>query len=1006
MKLIKTFTTILAATLLASCANGSQGVRVEEVTLNKTSITLTEQDTYQLVATIAPDDATNKNVTWSSSNPEFASVDQNGLVTALSEGNTTVTVKTKDGGKTATCEVKVNAPVVLESISLSDDKVTSYSVGDTFRKPTVTASFSNGTSKTVTNDTTFTGYDLSTAGTYTVTASYTSENVTKTASFEITVKVREKVLSSISLSNKTTSFNLNDEFVKPTVTARFDDNSTQVVTDETTFSGYNMASEGTYTVVASYTYNNVTKTSSYEISVSVPFEGQDLTLFTGSELEIDSIITFANVSSGSGYVISSTQNTNNRAAESITISGSTLKITEKTATFKVEAGTVADSYSFYTSEGASKGYIYAAGSGSRQNYLKTQATKADNASFKLVSNDNGQVTLQAQGTSTSNVIKYNSNSGGKKVFSCYSSSSTSSSIDLPYLFYKSGTPIYPTAIALNGASEVAINDTVTLTVSYTPSNTNKKGVTWNSSNTSVATVANGVVRGLAEGTTTITAIAKGENGEEIKATKDIQVKTIAVSSVSINKSSSDLSLGKTLQLTATVLPSNATNKSVSWKSSNESVATVSTTGLVTASATQTGSATITVTTADGGKTATCTVNVVEQQLDEWTVMMYVSGSNLESDGGAATGDMKELLSIANQPDDVNILYQTGGTTKWQSMSGYISGATSISASRSQRWEVQNQKIVLKDNTLGQQNMASATTLENYIKWGVSNYPAQKYAVIFWDHGGAMQGCCIDDNYGDYWTYDFLTNAETNSALKNVFNDSSLNINGKFEFVGYDCCIMQVQDIAEFNSQYFDYMVASQELENGDGWDYTAWIDDLYAKKTTPEILTALVDGFVSQYGTSGNDQTLSWLDLTAMADYKTAWENMSKSLINNVATYCSSNKKNFANFLRNKVTSFGSDGADKGYDYYGIFDVKDFLNELKKDSTLYNGLSSLVSTLETAFSNLVKYSVKGSSANTDTYGLCFFFDSGNYCGPDEYYTANDTNFVEWRKIVTTYGYTA
>ena len=85
----------------------SMGRPVTGVTLNKSSLELTEGDTFTLEATVAPTDATNKEVTWESSKATVASVDQNGKVTALNEGDATITVTTKDGKKTATCTVKV-----------------------------------------------------------------------------------------------------------------------------------------------------------------------------------------------------------------------------------------------------------------------------------------------------------------------------------------------------------------------------------------------------------------------------------------------------------------------------------------------------------------------------------------------------------------------------------------------------------------------------------------------------------------------------------------------------------------------------------------------------------------------------------------------------------------------------------------------------------------------------------------------------------------------------------
>ena len=85
----------------------SNVVSVTGVTLNKTSLTLNKGASETLTATVSPSNATNKSVTWSSSNTSVATVDSNGKVTAVSAGTATVTVKTNDGGKTATCAVTV-----------------------------------------------------------------------------------------------------------------------------------------------------------------------------------------------------------------------------------------------------------------------------------------------------------------------------------------------------------------------------------------------------------------------------------------------------------------------------------------------------------------------------------------------------------------------------------------------------------------------------------------------------------------------------------------------------------------------------------------------------------------------------------------------------------------------------------------------------------------------------------------------------------------------------------
>ena len=93
-------------------------VAVESITLDKVSITLSEEQTTVITATVNPSDASDKTVAWSSSNSSVASVDQNGQVTAVAEGTATITAKA--GGKSATCSVSVQKKIVpVTSISLN-----------------------------------------------------------------------------------------------------------------------------------------------------------------------------------------------------------------------------------------------------------------------------------------------------------------------------------------------------------------------------------------------------------------------------------------------------------------------------------------------------------------------------------------------------------------------------------------------------------------------------------------------------------------------------------------------------------------------------------------------------------------------------------------------------------------------------------------------------------------------------------------------------------------------
>ena len=170
-------------------------------------------------------------------------------------------------------------------------------------------------------------------------------------------------------------------------------------------------------------------------------------------------------------------------------------------------------------------------------------------------------------------------------------------------------------------------DAETLTATVSPSDATDKSVTWSTSDNQVATVENGVVTALAVGTATIT-VTTTDGGKTATCAVTVKEKVIPVTSVSLDKEAFDLFVGDAaVALVATVSPDNATDKSVTWSSSNQNVATVDANGNVTAVGP--GSATITVTTVDGNKTATCNVNVkvhvTTVSLDQGTLELVVGG---------------------------------------------------------------------------------------------------------------------------------------------------------------------------------------------------------------------------------------------------------------------------------------------------------------------------------------------------------------------------------------------
>ena len=162
-----------------------------------------------------------------------------------------------------------------------------------------------------------------------------------------------------------------------------------------------------------------------------------------------------------------------------------------------------------------------------------------------------------------------------------------------------GVSVVPTA------GSVTVGQTLTITASVAPADATNKAVTWSSSSDSIATVEDGVVTGVAEGDATITVTTE-DGGFTATCDVTVEAATVAVTGVSVSPTSDSITIGEDLTLTATVEPENATNKTVTWSSSEATVATVED-GVVTG--VSAGNATITVTTEDGGFTATCDVTV-------------------------------------------------------------------------------------------------------------------------------------------------------------------------------------------------------------------------------------------------------------------------------------------------------------------------------------------------------------------------------------------------------------
>ena len=200
--------------------------------------------------------------------------------------------------------------------------------------------------------------------------------------------------------------------------------------------------------------------------------------------------------------------------------------------------------------------------------------------------------------------------------------------------------VHVSGISLN-KSEVSlhVNETEILSSTITPENATDTSVLWESSNATIATVTGGKITALRVGSATITATAN--DGGQI-ATCEVYVTPISVERVSLNYTQLSMLYGESKTLTVSVTPQNATETGVIWQSSNASVVAVEN-GKLTA--TGYGLAVITATTVDGGKAATCAVEVIDDTITFKTLQVAADGETVYGKVSNATTTFSFLKEI-------------------------------------------------------------------------------------------------------------------------------------------------------------------------------------------------------------------------------------------------------------------------------------------------------------------------------------------------------------------------
>lgn len=300
-----------------------------------------------------------------------------------------------------------------------------------------------------------------------------------------------------------------------------------------------------------------------------------------------------------------------------------------------------------------------------------------------------------------------------------------------------------------------------------------------------------------------------------------------------------------------------------------------------------------------------------QDQDAWTVLVYMTASDLFTPAFQDVNEMED--AVARLPGSVNVAVywdQSSRGTTYATGNGTQS-AWGGAGRAILRGDTNRSTVATTFELLGEQNTGNPATLTSFIQWAVQQAPAQRYALILWDHGGGLDGSNFD-NY-DGTTSDFLSIPETVTALTNAGRH--------FDVIGYDACLMGMAEIGYALRSFTDVFVGSEEVIPGAGYDYSTALNSLIQNPyqvTAEAFATGLVQSYQTQYQTQPQRwDTLSAVRTSQYNTFTTALQTFTTAAANATASdltalrnardgtlgYYESTFRDLGGFLRRVVNS-------------------------------------------------------------------------------------------------------
>ncbi|VAW43635.1 hypothetical protein MNBD_CHLOROFLEXI01-4458, partial [hydrothermal vent metagenome] len=304
-------------------------------------------------------------------------------------------------------------------------------------------------------------------------------------------------------------------------------------------------------------------------------------------------------------------------------------------------------------------------------------------------------------------------------------------------------------------------------------------------------------------------------------------------------------------------------------------------------------------------------------------------------------------------------------------------------------------------SLGEQNMGDPAVLADFISWGIQSFPANRYALIIWDHGAGWSGIAYDGDAptldgGDHITMPELEEALAQGLAETAASTSSGQAVSVLDIIGFDACLMGQIDVFQTVAPYARYAVGSEELTPGLGWDYEALLRNLYANPAVDArtLATQMVNEFINYYTTVQPDDfvTMSAVDLSQLGGLTLAVEQLAAALTIEPSFVASA-----VGDARSGATTFARVYPDS-FERYAAIDLHHFASILAQRSP-DESVVAAANRVMTAVTNSVIANGTGVGLKTSQGVAIYFPRNGRFYNAD--YGAT-TKLTAWDAFLRSY----